>query len=469
MAEQQDQASIDRILARIEAEHVRFVNLEFTDVVGMAKCVTIPVEQFPDCLTYGKWFDGSSIEAFARIAESDMYLYPDPRTFAILPNGIRPPPAMQRPLSEVADRVGDEDVVARVICNVYTPGGERFDGDPRATLLRSLDVARSLGYQFQVAPELEFFLLRFEDRLPAPLPHDRGGYFDLSTDLAASVRRQMVQALQQMGITIEASHHEVAAGQHELDFEAGDALHIADGLMTAKYVLKAIAAQHGLYATFLPKPFYGVSGNGLHTHQQLLSAATGQNVFVDEQGEYGLSKQGCYFIAGQLAHARAMCAILAPLVNSYKRLVAGYEAPVYVNWGRVNREALIRVPRPSANRRQSSARIELRCCDPSCNPYLALAVMLRAGLDGIQRKLPLPPAMDESLFLRDESERLHPRSQLLPATLGEALEDLREDTLIRDTLGDSIYEGFIEAKTIEWTEYRKQVHTWEIERYLPIF
>ncbi len=468
MAEQQDQAKRKQIQATIESERVRFVNLEFTDVVGMAKCVTIPVEQFPDCLVHGKWFDGSAIEGFARVAESDMYLYPDLDTFVILPGKVRPQAIIPSALNESTDQFLDVGVVARVICDVRTPDGERFDGDPRATLFRALDMASSMGYKFLVAPELEFFLLHLEDNTPMPLPHDRGGYFDLSTDLAAAVRRQMVQALQQMGIRIEASHHEVAAGQHELDFETSDALHTADALMTAKYVLKAIAAQHDLYATFLPKPFYGVNGSGMHTHQQLISCATGRNAFVDEHGEYGLSDVGRYFIAGQLAHARAMCAILAPLVNSYKRLVPGYEAPVYINWGRVNREALIRVPRPGADR-QSTARIELRCCDPSSNPYLALAVMLRAGLDGIQRKLPLPPAMDESLFLRDEGERQRHRSKLLPATLGEALDDLREDNLIRETLGDSIYEGFIEAKSIEWIEYRKQVHSWELERYLPVF
>ncbi|HLX56216.1 MAG TPA: type I glutamate--ammonia ligase [Ktedonobacteraceae bacterium] len=472
MAKQEHQGHRERVLAEIEAGQVRFVNLEFTDVVGMAKCVTIPVEQFPDCMTHGKWFDGSSLEGFARVAESDMYLFPDLATFAILPGQVRPQatilphPAQPSQLSDQANP--DEDVVARVICDVRTPDGERFDGDPRATLVRALQQAQDMGYQFSAAPELEFFLLKLEDKTPTPLPHDRGGYFDLSTDLAATVRRQMVQALQQMHITIEASHHEVAAGQHELDFEIGNALAIADGLMTAKYVLKAIAAQHGLYATFLPKPLFGINGSGMHTHQQLLVNGTGANAFVDEKGEYGLSDVGRYFIAGQLANARAMCAILAPLVNSYKRLVPGYEAPVYINWGRVNREALIRVPRPSANR-QASARIELRCCDPSCNPYLALAVMLRAGLDGIQRKLHLPEAMDESLFLHEENERLHRRSPLLPATLGEALEALQESSLIRETLGDSLYEGFLEAKNIEWTEYRRQVHSWELERYLPVF
>ena len=465
----QDAARQNDILATIEAEKVRFVNLEFTDVVGMAKCVTIPIEQFPDCLAHGKWFDGSALEGFARVAESDMYLVPDLSTFAVLPGKVRPlTPLEQAPRSTVDDLSTAEDVVARIICHVRAPDGEPFDGDPRATLIRALDVAHSMGYDFLAAPELEFFLLQNDETTPRPLPHDRGGYFDLSTDLAATVRRQMVEALQQMGIRIDASHHEVAAGQHELDFETGHALPIADGLVTAKYVLKAIAAQHGLYATFLPKPFFGVNGSGMHTHQQLIHHSTGQNAFADEHGEYGLSDIGRYFIAGQLAHAPAMCAILSPLVNSYKRLVPGYEAPVFINWGRVNREALIRVPRPGTDR-QLTARIELRCCDPSCNPYLALAVMLRSGLDGMVRKLPLPPAMDESLFLRDEGERQRHRSKLLPATLGDALDALREDTLIRDTLGDSIYEGFLEAKSIEWTEYRKQVHAWELERYLPVF
>jgi len=301
MSEQRKQTDRDHVLAALEAERVRFVNLEFTDVVGMAKCVTIPVEQFPDCLTHGKWFDGSALEGFARIAESDMYLFPDLATFSIVPGSVRPQPA-----GSFTDQIHDEDVIARIICNVHTPDGERFDGDPRATLANALQLAKSMDYSFLVAPELEFFLLQMEDKTPTPLPHDLGGYFDLSTDLAAAVRRQMVQTLQQMHITIESSHHEVAAGQHELDFESGDALSIADGLMTAKYVLKSIAGQHGLYATFMPKPFNGGNGCGMHTHQQLIEAATGKNAFVDEQGEYGLSDIGRYFIAGQLDHAREM-------------------------------------------------------------------------------------------------------------------------------------------------------------------
>jgi glutamine synthetase len=457
----------EQIMATIEREQIRFINLEFTDVVGMAKCVTIPIEQFPDCLLHGKWFDGSSLEGFARIAESDMYLFPNLSTLTVLPGRVRAS-ASERLSTGGEGELAEDEKVARVICDVRTPDGERFDGDPRAALLRALDMAQSMGYRFRAAPELEFFLLRLDKKTPTPLPHDQGGYFDLSTDLAATVRRQMVHALQEMGILIEASHHEVAAGQHEIDFETNDALHIADGLMTAKYVLKAVAAQHGLYATFLPKPLYRVNGSGLHIHQQLVHTATGQNAFADPQGEYGLSEVGRYFIAGQLAHAHGMCAILAPLVNSYKRLVAGFEAPTQINWGRVNRQALIRVPRLSPDA-QASLRIELRCPDPSCNPYLALAVMLRAGLDGIQRKLPLPAPMDENLFLHEESERLRSRARRLPATLGEALEGLHEDALVRDTLGDTIYEEFIDAKSIEWTEYRQQVHTWELERYMPVF
>lgn len=456
-----------QIMRRIKEEQVHFINLEFTDVVGMAKCVTIPVEQFADCIEHGRWFDGSALDGFARIAESDMYLFPDLSTFAILPDNVRPflATAAHR---QNDDRVSEDDTVARVICTVRTPDGENFDGDPRAVLHRTLELAHSMGYSFRVAPELEFFLLRQDEKMPTPLPHDSGGYFDLSTDLAATVRRQMVRALQQMHISVEASHHEVAAGQHEVDFASDDALKIADSLITAKYVLKAIAAQHNLYATFLPKPVYGINGSGLHIHQQLVRLSNGENAFVDAHDEYGLSDIGRYFIAGQLAHARAMCALLAPLINSYKRLVPGFEAPVFINWGRVNRQALIRVPRMSHNM-HISGRIELRCSDPSCNPYLACAVMLRAGLDGIQRRLTLPPPMDENLFLHAESEHLRPRASLLPATLEEALEALHQDTLIRETLGDAIYEGFMDAKTIEWTEYRRQVHSWEIERYLPIF
>jgi glutamine synthetase len=473
MADKKSHASYEQIMAIIKNEQVRFVNLEFIDVVGMTKCVTIPVEQFANCIQHGKWFDGSALESFARVAESDMYLFPDLSSFSLLPGKVRPlVPTVsgQRGvgLPRIPQQSIDEDVVARVMCDIRTPDGERFDGDPRAALLHATEAAKAMGLKYQVAPELEFFLLSFDGKQAIPLPNDSGSYFDLSTDFSVVLRGHMVYSLQKMGIKIEASHHEVAAGQQELDFEIGDALQIADGMTTAKYVIKSLAAQHGLYATFLPKPFFGINGSGLHIHQQLINIETGKNAFIDEQGEYGLSEIGRCFIAGQLAHARSMCGLLAPLVNSYKRLVRGYEAPVLINWGRVNRRALIRVPRSGTNH-SSSMRIELRCADGTCNPHLAFAVMLRAGLDGIQRNMSLPPAMDENIFLQDENERLRPRTRLLPATLGEALEAMHEDPLIREALGETIYEGFLDAKNIEWTEYRQQVHDWEINRYLPVF
>ncbi len=451
-AESPTQADITRLVNEAGRQHVRFVNLEFTDVVGIAKSVTIPVEQFPDCLAHGKWFDGSAIEGFARIAESDMYLRPDLSTFAVIP----------------WSKAGD--VTARIICDVLTPSGERYHGDPRSVLRQALDEAGQQGFRYVVAPELEFFLLqRAADGTPTPLPHDRGSYFDLSTDLAAAVRREMVHALQAMGTRIETSHHEVAAGQHELDFELADALASADASMTARYALKAIAQQHDLYATFLPKPFFGINGSGMHTHQQLLRLEDGSNAFADPADrEYGLSDLARHFLAGQLAHARGMTAILAPLVNSYKRLVPGYEAPVMISWGRVNREALIRVPRVNPEQVQNT-RIELRSLDPSCNPYLALAVMLNAGLDGITNRLPLPAPVEESLYMLDEMARLRRQVALLPATLGEALDDLKRDSTVREALGEHIAERFLEAKTREWEEYRRQVHSWELERYLEMF
>jgi glutamine synthetase len=446
------QEDILRLVNEAERQNVRFVNLEFTDVVGIAKSVTIPVEQLSDCLTHGKWFDGSAIEGFARIAESDMYLRPDFSTFAVIPWSA------------------PDEVTARIICDVLTPNGERYHGDPRSVLRRALREAEQQGLRYVVAPEVEFFLLQREkDGTPAPLPHDRGSYFDLSTDLAASVRREMVKALQAMGSRIETSHHEVAAGQHELDFEMTDALASADTVMTARYALKAIAQQHDLYATFLPKPFYGINGSGMHIHQQLLRLQDGSNAFADPADrEYGLSETARHFLAGQLAHARGLTAILAPLVNSYKRLVPGYEAPVMISWGRVNREALIRVPRVNPEQLQNT-RIELRSPDPSCNPYLALAVMLKAGLDGITNRLPLPAPVEESLYMLDETARRRRQVALLPPTLGEALEDLKHDAIVQEALGEHITERFLEAKSREWDDYRKQVHAWELERYLEQF
>ncbi len=447
-------------MERIETRGIRFINLEFTDVIGMAKCVTISADQLPETLAHGKWVDGSAIEGFARVAETDMFLRPDLGTFAEVP---------WRGADGAANGASDERV-ARLICDVLMPTGERFSGDPRAVLIAALADAEASGYRYEVSPELEFFLLREQEGAARePLPHDRGGYFDLSTDLAADVRREIVSELGRMGIRIEASHHEVAAGQHELDFVPADALAIADAVVTARYVIKAIAQRRGLWATFLPKPFYGINGSGMHTHQQLVRLRDGSNAFADPADrQYGLSPLGRHFIAGQLAHAPAISAIVAPLVNSYKRLVPGFEAPDMISWGRVNREALVRVPRAPAGG-AANMRIELRSPDPSCNPYLAFATMLRAGLDGAARELPLPAPVEEGLYTLDEQSRLRRGIGILPATLGEALAALQADDVVLGALGEQIAAWFVEAKSLEWAEYRRQVHPWELERYLPVF
>jgi glutamine synthetase len=440
----------DEVLQRCDEEQVRFVNLQFTDITGAVKSVTIPIHQFADSIEHGTWFDGSSIEGFARIAESDMYLMPDITTFRVIP--------WER----------GENTTARVICRVFTPSGEPFPGDPREVLMRVLQEAADLGFDYYTGPELEFFLLvPGNDGQDHPLPHDRGSYFDLSTDLASSVRKEMVNALHDMGINVEASHHEVAIGQHEIDFRYDRALQTADNAVSFKYTLKAVAELHGLHATFMPKPIFGVNGSGMHVHQSLFNRGTDQNAFVDSHAEYGLSEVARHFIAGQLAHARGMCAVLASLVNSYKRLVPGYEAPVYVSWARVNRSALIRVPMITPAKPRS-ARIELRCPDPSANPYLAFAVMLKAGLDGIRRKLPLAPPVEENLYHFDEERRRERGITTLPGSLNEALRELEGDPVIQEALGEHVYDRFVEAKREEWDEYRMQVTPWELSRYLPI-
>jgi glutamine synthetase len=440
-----------KVLEQAERDRVRFVNLQFTDVVGLVKSVTIPGHQLEDCIDHGKWFDGSSIEGFARIAESDMYLDPDLSTFSLIP--------WER----------GQDTTAKVICDVFTPEGEPFPGDPRYVLRRALREAEALGYRFNTGPELEFFLLQLNSDGSVSLePHDEGGYFDLSTDLASQVRKEMVNALQALGITVETSHHEVATGQHEIDFQYDDALKTADNAVTFRYTLKAVARKFGLHATFMPKPLYGINGSGMHTHMSLSDLDSGRNLFSDPNDEYGLSDLAKRFAAGVLTHARGMSGVLAPLVNSYKRLVPGYEAPVYVSWARVNRSALIRVPKISAGKPQS-ARIELRCPDPSCNPYLAFAVMLRAGLDGIQRNLPVPAPVEENLYEFDSGMLARHNVQTLPGSLREALDELERDELVRDTLGPHVYERFVEAKRQEWEDYRLRVTPWEIERYLERF
>jgi len=440
-----------QVLERAQVEGIRFVNLQFTDIMGLVKTVSIPLHKFGDAIDQGLWFDGSSVDGFARIHESDMYLAPDLETFRAIPWDRGP------------------NATAKVFCDVYTPEGEPFDGDPRAVLKRQLAEAEKLGFRFQTGPELEFFLVRTSGPQGVEaLPHDQAGYFDVTTDLAADVRKEMVNALEEQGIVVEASHHEVAVGQHEIDFKYGPALQTADNAVTFRVTLKAIAQRHGLYATFMPKPFFGINGSGMHTHQSLADAETGENLFYDRDDEYGLSELARHFIAGQLQHARGMSAILAPLVNSYKRLVPGYEAPVYVSWARINRSALIRVPQ-TARGRSEATRIELRCPDPSCNPYLAFAVMLAAGLDGVRRKLTPPPPVEENLYHFDDQMMTKHAIGTLPGTLKEALDELSRDDIVREALGEHVYDWFVEAKRSEWDEYRKRVSPWEIERYLDTY
>ena len=444
------QPSKEEILKRVADEGVQFVNLQFTDVMGMVKSVTIPASILDHIIDGGQWIDGSSIAGFTRIAESDMYLMPDLSTFAVIP--------WER----------GEFTTARIICWVYSPNGDPFPGDPRGVLLRQLERLAQLGYTYKTGPELEFFLFTQENGEIAPLPHDRGGYFDLSTDLAGTVRKDMVKALTEMGIDVEASHHEVASGQHEIDFEYGDAVPTCDRAVTFKYVLKAIAQKHGLHATFMPKPMEGINGSGMHCHQSFAFLDGGKNAFVDEDDAYGLSKTAKHFIAGQLAHARGMCGVIAPLVNSYRRLVPGFEAPVYVAWARTNRSALIRVPAIRGGN-TAATRIELRCPDPSCNPYLGFAAMLAAGIDGIENELPLPEPVEENLYHFTDEDLKRRNVPVLPATLGEAVDEMEKDPIIRQALGDHVFDRLVEAQRAEWGEFRRHVSQWERDRYLEVY
>ncbi|HSM38064.1 MAG TPA: glutamine synthetase family protein [Candidatus Limnocylindrales bacterium] len=441
-----------------EERNLRFVSLQFTDIVGQVKSVQVPMHQLEEAVEHGKWFDGSSIEGFARIAESDMFLVPDLSTFAPIP------------WEPGRDADGHElpTGAARVICDVFTPNGDPFPGDPRWVLRRQLDKAKKLGYILNTGPELEFFLLRRQNGDVEALPHDAAGYFDLSEDLGTEVRKEMMNDLEALGIKVETAHHEVAIGQHEIDFEYANALRTADNAVTFKTTLKAVAARHGLYATFMPKPFFGMNGNGMHTHQSLWDIKKDRNAFADEKDSYGLSATARSYIAGILEHAPGMISVLAPLVNSYKRLVPGYEAPVYIGWARINRSALIRIPQISKGQ-LNSTRVELRCPDPSSNPYLAFAAMLAAGLDGIERKLTPPDPVEENLYHLASAKLASRKIRQLPGTLREAIAELEADPVIADALGEHVFERFVEAKNDEWDEYRMQVTTWEVERYLEAF
>ncbi len=445
------EASTSDRIEEAKAGGIRFVQLQFTDILGIVKAVTIPIHQMESSVRHGTWFDGSSIEGFTRIAESDQYLMPDMDTFAEIPwqKGTGP------------------RGTARVICDVFTPRGEPFVGDPRFVLRRQVERARKLGYVVNMGPELEFFLFnRDAHGKIAPLPHDLAGYFDFSTDLAQEIRQDMVDALEAFGIRVEAAHHEVAIGQHEIDFEYSDALRTADNALTFKFTLKAVAQLHGLYATFMPKPIFGINGSGMHTHQSLYSIEEGRNAFADPGNTYGLSDLARSYMAGILAHAKGMAAVLAPTVNSYKRLVPGYEAPTYITWGRTNRSALIRVPMISPGKSIEGTRAEVRCPDPSSNTYLAFAVMIAAGLDGVERNLALSEPVEESLFEMDATRVAERGISELPGTLGEAIEELKADAVVCEALGDHVLEHYVDAKSAEWNEYRTQVTQWELDRYL---
>ena len=436
-----------RILETVERLRVKFMRLQFTDILGIIKNVEIPDKQFSDALDGEIMFDGSSIEGFVRIEESDMYLKPDLQTFRVFP---------------WSNNSGEK--VGRLICDIYNPDGTPFDGCPRMTLKRVMALASERGFVMNAGPEAEFFLFQTRNGDPTTETHDTGGYFDLTpVDLGEDVRRQIVLALEAMGFHVEAAHHEVAAGQHEIDFRYDDVLTTADSISTFRFIVKNVAMQNGLHATFMPKPLCGVNGSGMHTHQSLFSDRA--NVFFDEQGSWQLSDACLHYIGGLLRHAKGFCAITNPLVNSYKRLVPGYEAPTNIAWSEKNRSPLIRVPAA----RGLGTRVELRMPDPSCNPYLALAVMLRSGLDGIDNTVDPGPPVNKNIYKMSHRERRHLKIDELPGNLSQALDALEKDDLIRSTLGDHIFNRFVEAKREEWFDYTKQVSPWETARYLTTY
>ena len=433
------------VLKTAKERNVKFIRLWFTDILGILKSFAITVEELEKALNEGMGFDGSSIEGYARIDESDMVAMPDPDTFRILP---------WRPM---------EYSVARMFCDIVRPGGEPFDGDPRNVLKKNLKRAADLGYTFYVGPELEYFYFKDSNGTE---PLDQGGYFDLTPlDVATDLRRETVLALEALGIGIEYSHHEVAPSQHEIDMRYTDAMTMADNVMTYRLVVKEIALTHGVYATFMPKPTFGINGSGMHVHQSLFKGE--RNAFFDASDEYHLSKVAKHYIAGLLKHASEITSVANQWVNSYKRLVPGYEAPVYPSWARRNRSDLIRVPeyRPG---HENSTRIELRSPDPACNPYLAFSVMLAAGLEGIEKEYPLPDPVEENIYEMSEAEREKRGIGMLPGNLWEAIQITEKSELVRKAMGDHVFDAFIENKKIEWKNYSVHVSDYELKKYLPI-
>jgi glutamine synthetase len=450
-----------KVLEQVRKDEIKFITLQFTDLLGVTKEVIIPVEQLEGALSDGVWFDGSSIEGFARIQESDLFLKPDTATYAVVP------------------WLSENGKSARLICDIYRPDGGAFEGDPRFILKRAVDAAAEKGFEFNVGPEPEFYLFRTDaEKRISPiarilkeqrtLPLDHGSYFDLSSHEGYKVIKKIIGALENFGINVEASHHEVGLGQYEIDFHYGGCLDTADTVLTLKSCAKKIAQMHNLNATFMPKPAMGKPGSGMHVHQSLFDIKAGANAFYDEGHEYNLSKAAFSFIAGQIKHINGMCAILCPTVNSYKRLVSGFEAPVYVTWAAMNRSALLRVPK-WFKAKSEAARIELRNPDPACNPYLAFAVMLKAGLDGIENNLEPPESVEEDIYSLDDESLANKKIDILPGSLGDALYALKKDGLMRETLGEHLFERYIDVKSREWDEFKKQVTEWEVETYLDIF
>lgn len=435
------------VLERAKSDAVKFINLQFTDILGAIKSVAIPIERLPDALEKGVWFDGSSILGFVRICESDMFLKLDPSTYQIIP------------------WTAPERRSARFICDIYTPNNQPFEGDPRSILKKAIADVGKMGYTYNCGPEVEFYLFKKEDGRITTVPHDIGGYFDYSPrDMASNVRKDIIMALETMGMQSEMSHHEVGPGQHEIDVRYSDALTAADNTITLKYTIKAIAQRHDLYASFMPKPLYGQAGSGMHVHQSLFDKK-GKNAFFDAKDKYKLSNLAYSFLAGQLTHAKALASVLAPTVNSYKRLVSGYEAPVYICWAQINRSALIRIPRYSPGREQST-RMELRCPDPSCNPYVAFAAMLKAGLDGVKNKMVPPKPVEEDVYELTPSRLAELKIDMLPFSIKRAVEELKKDRVVQEALGKHSLEKFVEAKLAEFDDYRMQITPWEINKYL---
>ncbi|MCI8956226.1 MAG: type I glutamate--ammonia ligase [Eubacterium sp.] len=434
-----------KILNMAETEDIEFIRLQFTDLFGTLKNVAITKSQLAKALDNKIMFDGSSIEGFARIEESDMYLYPDYDTFEILP--FRP----------------HQGKVARMICDVYKPDGTQLENDPRCILKKVIKEASDMGYVFNVGPECEFFLFHTDDNgNPTTISHEHASYFDLGPiDLGENARRDIVLNLEEMGFEVEASHHEVAPAQHEIDFKYGEALETADRIMTYKLTVKTIAKRHGLYASFMPKPKFGVCGSGMHINMSLFDKE-GNNIFINENDENGLSKEAYSFIAGLMEHMRGMAAITNPIVNSYKRLVPGFEAPTYIAWSATNRSPLVRVPAA----RGAGTRVELRCPDCACNPYLAIAVCLAAGLDGIKRGLTPPASVQQDIFEMTEKERAEAGIASLPRNLYEAIQEMKKSEFMKDVLGEEVFHKYVKAKRAEWNEYTSQVTDWEIDRYL---